>query len=390
MTMRLLMVSPALPTASGKGYQVRLYHQILGLAAKQHEVTLVAFAGGDQPAHELSAACRRITAVPWSLPAAAARAAVEAARLPLSVALYASGRMREAISEELRTTRPDIAHLVLVRMAPYLGGMAGPGTVLDLLDAAELNMRERARAAAPGARQLLQIEAGRLGAYEKRAVAASDLALVISRRDFEFLGSPPNARVLPNGVEPQAVMEGAKRDGSTIIFSGTMSYFPNADAAAWFARDVLPLVRRSVPGARFHIVGRDPGTRLKRLAELPGISLTGSVPEMSTEIAGAAVSVCPMRYGSGMQTKILEAMAVATPVVATSKALEGIPEDLHRYIHRADSPAGLAAELTRVLGEPEDARRLARQGLDAIARDHTWSGHVAELERLYEETLIPR
>jgi polysaccharide biosynthesis protein PslH len=115
--------------------------------------------------------------------------------------------------------------------------------------------------------------------------------------------------------------------------------------------------------------------------------VTGAVPVVAVELARAAVSVCPTRFGSGLQMKILEAMAVGTPVVATSKALEGIPEDLHAYLHRADSAAAFSGEVLRILKDPEPARELAKKGLEAIRRRHTWRHVVDELERLYEEAV---
>jgi glycosyltransferase involved in cell wall biosynthesis len=276
----------------------------------------------------------------------------------------------------------------MVRMAPYLRETAGVPAVLDLLDAAELNMRERARAAAPGVRQLLEVEARRLGAYERAAIEKADLSLLISQRDLAYLGSPSKARVLPNGIEPLTLeSDPPERTPGTMIFSGTMSYFPNADAATWFAREILPLIRTNVPAAVYRVVGRDPAPAVKRLASQAGITITGAVPDVGVELARAAVSVCPMRFGSGMQTKILEAMAVGTPVVATTKGMEGIPKELHRYLHRADSPATFAEEVTRILNQPGPALELARNGLAAIWREHTWRHSVDQLEALYGEAI---
>lgn len=273
-------------------------------------------------------------------------------------------------------------------MAPYLGAASHVPVVLDLLDASELNMRERARAASPGTRQLFQLEARPLGAYERKAIATASLSLLISRRDLEYLGDPPFARVLPNGIDPEPVRPSPPaRSDTSVVLTGTMSYFPNTDAAIWFATEILPLVRAGAPSAEFRVVGRDPIASVRRLGTLPAVTVTGAVPVVAVELARAAVSVCPTRFGSGLQTKILEAMAVGTPVVATSKALEGIPEDLHAYLHRADSAAAFSGEVVRILKDPEPARELAKKGLEAIRRRHTWRHVVDELERLYEEAV---
>ena len=381
------MAAPGPPSAGGKGYQVRLYNQILGLA-EHHEITLLTFTQTREVDREIIAACKKVIAVPWSVRTGALAALTHSPRLPLSVGLYRHRSMAAGVRSEVAGGSHELVQLVMVRMAPYLTETAGAPAVLDLLDAAELNMRERARAAAPGVRRLLEIEARRLGAYERAAIQRATLSLLISQRDRSYLGDPPTARVLPNGIEPQTLENNsAERDPGTMIFSGTMSYFPNADAARWFATEILPLVRAAVPSAVFRVVGREPVQTVKDLGSLPGITVTGAVPDVAEELARAAVSMCPMRFGSGMQTKILEAMAVGTPVVATSMGMEGIPEDLHRYIHRADSPPAFAGEVARILKHPGPALELARDGLAAIRREHTWRHSVDQLEAFYEEAI---
>jgi hypothetical protein len=381
-----LTASVGPPTAGGKGYQVRLYNQIIGLASR-HAITLVTFVrAGETIDAEIAAACGRVVTIPLSAAAAATSAVLRAARLPLSVGLYSSSRMHHAMTAELRRGC-DLVQLQLVRMAPYMRQAARTPVVLDLLDAAELNMRERARASNPVVRPALAIEARRLGTYEKRAIAAANLSLLISQRDFECVGSPANARILPNGIEPKAGGIHSPRQAATLIFSGTMSYFPNADAATWFAREIMPLVRRSLPDTQFRIVGREPPAAVRNLASLPGVTVTGAIADMATEISRAAVSVCPMRFGSGMQTKILEAMATETPVVATSKALEGLPVDLHRFAGQADTPETFAECVVRILQAPDRAQKAAADALKVIRRQHTWRHMVDQLELLYEEAI---
>ena len=377
--MRLLMVAPDFPSPAGKGYQVRLYHEILGLAPR-HEIALVAFGAEARITSELRDACRDVVGVPWSLRAGAVKALLAAPRLPLSVGLYRDRRMSAVLREH--AMHAELVHVQMVRMAPYLDALRGQPVVLDLLDASELSMRERARAASRGPRELLMVEARRLGAYEKRVIATAAMSLLISERDFDFLGRPDRARVLPNGVDPQP--HSGQRLPNTIVFSGTMSYFPNADAASWFAREILPEVRRAVPRAEFRIVGREPDARIRELAALPGVTVTGPVRDIAAEIASATVSVCPMRYGSGMQTKILEAMAVGTPVVATPTALEGIPADLQPFLRRAGGVSEFATQVADILQNPGPASAVAAAGLEEVARGHTWARHVAELEEIYE------
>jgi polysaccharide biosynthesis protein PslH len=249
-------------------------------------------------------------------------------------------------------------------------------------------MHERARASAPPVRQFLNAEADRLGVYERKAIAIADLSLLISRRDLAYLGDPARARVLPNGIDPpDPQLVAPEREARTLVFSGRMSYFPNSDAAIWFANEVFPLIRAVEPSCAFRIVGREPTAAVRRLGSRPGITVTGPVQLMEAELSRASISVCPMRFGSGMQTKILEAMATGTPVIGTTKALEGIPDDLSKLLPRADSPTDFASEVVRILRDPAPAMKRASEGLAAIRSRHLWRHSVAELERLHEETI---
>ena len=120
----------------------------------------------------------------------------------------------------------------------------------------------------------------------------------------------------------------AKATVPTVIFTGDMSYFPNQEAVIFFAREVLPLIRRSVEGARFLIVGRNPGKKVTGIAEIDGVEVTGFVPDVRTYLAKAHVAVAPFSIAAGIQNKILEAMAYGLPVVATSRTRQGLSPEV--------------------------------------------------------------
>jgi sugar transferase (PEP-CTERM/EpsH1 system associated) len=146
------------------------------------------------------------------------------------------------------------------------------------------------------------------------------------------------------------------------VFTGTMDYKPNVDAVTWFARDILPLIRRHEPAARFHVVGNAPSPEVWRLAEDPAISVTGRVPDVRPYVAHATAAVAPMLIARGIQNKVLEAMALARPVVVTAGALEGIIATPGRHVVLADSTEDFAAACIAL------ARDGDRDGIGAAAR----------------------
>jgi glycosyltransferase involved in cell wall biosynthesis len=146
-----------------------------------------------------------------------------------------------------------------------------------------------------------------------------------------------------------------------------MDYLPNIDAVVWFATAVLPIIRQNLPGARFFIVGSNPAEDVKRLAKLDGVTVTGRVPDVRPYICHATASVGPMRIARGIQNKVLEAMAMAKPVIVTSGALEGIDATPGREVILADDATAFADAAIRLTGT-DGATTAAGEALGQAAR----------------------
>lgn len=308
-----------------------------------------------------------------------------ASRLPLQVALYEDERMRQAIRETRRRERHDVAHVQLVRMAPYLDELCPLPRVVDLVDALSLNMERRARHDRGWWGWVARVEAGRLGRYERAVCDAVDRALVGSPSDAEALGWPPRLAVVTSGVDLEAFTDTrAGRDPHTVIFSGNMGYFPNVQAALWLGRSILPVVARSIPGVRLRIVGARPHRRLRALARHdPRITVVGQVETIASHLARAAVAVAPMQAGSGQQLKVVEAMASGTPVVATTLAVSGIEARHGEHLLVADDADTFATQVVRLLQDSTLAGALAIKARGLVESRYSWERSVADLEDVY-------
>jgi glycosyltransferase involved in cell wall biosynthesis len=210
-------------------------------------------------------------------------------------------------------------------------------------------------------RPLFSFQARRIRALERSLAREVDLVLTCSDRDaaaFRALGAK-RVRVVPNGVPPMAPMAGAER--KDVLFVGSMDWQPNTDAAIALARDIWPLVRGRLPGARLVLVGRNPPEAVRALAA-DDIIVAGGVPSVQPYLESARVTAIPLRAGSGTRIKILEAWAAGVPVVASRIAAEGLPYGEGRDLLLAESPAEFAQKLERVFAEPRLARRLAESG----------------------------
>jgi glycosyltransferase involved in cell wall biosynthesis len=192
-------------------------------------------------------------------------------------------------------------------------------------------------------------------------------------------------QVIPNGVDlgafPFQGPEGRQRQ--VLIFSGNMAYPPNEEAARWFVRHVWPLLLSRWPCLRLQIAGASPGARVRALGEQQGVTVLGRVPSMAEHLGAATISVCPLQSGSGIQNKMLEAMAVGTPVVSTTVGNQGTQATHERELLVADAPEDFAGAVDRLLRDADLRARLATYGRAFVESRFQWRAHAQALEALY-------
>jgi len=194
--------------------------------------------------------------------------------------------------------------------------------------------------------------------------------------------------VLPNGVDldyfkPLAL----PRDPATLVFTGKMSYHANVAAALDLATQVMPLVWQQRPDARLTIVGKDPTPELLTLTAEPRIAVTGTVPDMRPYLAQATVAISPMRYGVGIQNKVLEAMAMATPVISTPQAVSALQVQAGQEALVADTPEAMAQAVVMLLTDDTLCQRVGQAGRLYVETHHDWKLAAARLETIYREVI---
>ena len=196
---------------------------------------------------------------------------------------------------------------------------------------------------------------------------------------------------MPNGVDlahfaPQDV----PRQSDRIIFTGKMSYHANIAAALYLGREIMPCVWQERPDVRLQIVGKDPVPAVRALAEDPRIMVTGYVPDMRPFLATAAVAATPIRYGVGIQNKVLEAMAMGTPVVTTSQASTALLAHEGEHFLIAESAQDFACQVIRLLRDRDLAARIAAAGRRYVEAHHDWDHLAARLEEVYRQAAEDR
>ena len=390
--MRALVLVTRLPVPPWRGDQVRTFHHLRHLAAR-HDVTCCALVSREPPLalrRQVETMGVRLVVVRLGLAGAGpalARALVGDSR-PLQVLLYDRMRARREVAGIVADGRFDVVHAQLVRTAPYLPPAGGPPVVLDLIDALSANLARRAATERGPLSPVAALEARRLANCERALIARSARALVVSAVERDALGGDERIVVVPNGVDAEAfTFHDGPRPPATLLFFGNLGYFPNVDAAGWLAHEIYPRVRAAVPMAELRLAGARPARAIRTLARLPGVSLSADVPDMAPEIAAATVAVVPMRAGSGLQNKVLEAMAVGTPVVATSGVAAALEVRAGEHLLVADDAETIAAAIVGLLRDPARARAMAAAAHAVVERRYRWSASARAVEVAWEEAV---
>ena len=358
--MRILFLSLRCPYPPHRGDRIRSYNFIKQLA-KQHTITLVYFAESEtdiESAKHLEPFCERVEWVRFHRSFAYLNTGVHClSRHPLQLHYWYAPQMQRKINQLLAQERFELIHAQLFRMGQYVTEVQGPAKVLDLCDSLALNLNRRAalerntwlakiKLDCTPKRFLVKLEEKRVQRYEVDIMKAFDCGTVVARFDRDYLleqDDSLNLSIVPMGVDLGYFQaEPVEDPAPVLLFTGTMNYFPNADAATYFCDEIFPRIRERHPRVCFYVVGNQPSEPVKRLDAQEGIVVTGYVPDVRPYFEKASVFVAPLRAGSGIQTKNLEAMAMGVPVVTTSVGAMGLEADIGKELLVADTPEDFA------------------------------------------------
>lgn len=377
---QLLYLTHRMPFPPDKGDKITTFNFLRHLAAR-HEVHLGAFVDSDEDwAHveKLKGYCASVKLVgikPAQRKLLSARALLMGASI--SEVYHRSAELQAWIDSTVAQHRIAHALAYCSAMAPYLTRprFAGLRRVTHYADVDSEKWKTYAQTKSGPMALVYGREARTLLAMERRCSALYDITSFVSEADAALYRTlaPESAhkvRVVPNGVDtdyfsPDVPLDTPySPDRPAIVFTGAMDYWPNGDAVAWFAQEVLPHVRQQQPNAEFWIVGSNPSADVKKLAELPGVHVTGRVPDVRPYLRRAGAVVAPLRVARGTQNKVLEAYAMARNVVMTSAAANGLQPVPFIAACTHDEPAAMGTAVARALQAPprfDEARQYVMQ-----------------------------
>ncbi len=430
--MRILFLTQIIPYPPDSGPKVKTWHVLRYLAERGHNVILASFMRAEEEEYipVLKKYCTEVYTIPirrsrfkdagyWLLSHLTGR--------PFLIERDDIQAMRHCVQEILASLPIDVVHADQLTMTQFAlagnssphkkirtihpqNGKTKPKLVFDAHNAVWSIVERMAQNVPWFLKPILQIEARRVKRYEGMIVDTFDYILAVTDVDSRYLlearadykegiqptvgvrdtlHNPDSILVVPIAVDTELLQPIHRKPGSKNVFTlGTLHYPPNADGIRWFVREVFPLVKKQLPDLTLTITGRNPPADFSQFPEESGgaIKITGYVPELQPLLEESAIMVVPVRAGSGMRVRILEAFAQAMPVVTTTVGLEGIEAQPGRDVLVGDTPQDFAASVIRLLEDEALQKQLADNGRRLAENYYDWRVILNRMEKIYDTT----
>lgn len=383
--MRILFLAHRVPYPPDKGDRIRSYN-IIKLLAKTHAVFLIG--ATHDPVHPdsysvLRRYCKAVDIFkidPWLSRLRAAFGLFS--NVPLTLPLFYSGKLAQAVKTRLAQNAIDLVYIYSSPMAQYALTNDKIPKLMDFIDVDSQKWFEYAEKSRQPLKSLYYREGMTLRSFERKVAVLCKEAIFAAEREarlFRDIAPTVSCRLIPNGVHLNADVS-TPCHGNRLVFAGAMDYLPNVDAMLYFTHQIFPLVQESVPDVELFIVGGNPSNQIRELKRFKNIVVTGYVEAIEPYMRGASVSVAPLRIARGTQQKILEAMALGVPVIATSVALGGIEAQPGKDALVADNPRLFAQKIVSVLKDPILHSSLRENALALVRNKYSWEHSRRSLE----------
>jgi hypothetical protein len=392
---KVLYVCHRFPFPPKRGGKIRPFNMIRHLTASGHEVTVASLARSADEAAEgrgIAQYCKTYEIAEVRPPVQAARMA---ARLPTStpssMGYFYSSALDRRVRSLLAKERFELIFVHCSSAAQYVAHVRGVPKILDFGDMDSQKWLEYARYKPFPLSAGYRLEGIKLEREEKRLALLFDLCTATTRAEWETLrgyGLDVPTDWFPNGVDSDYFSPGEEPDDPDLLsFVGRMDYYPNQECMFDFCAKVLPRVQQQRPQTRLVIVGADPSPAVKKLGELPGVTVTGSVPDVRPYVRRSAAMVAPLNIARGTQNKILEAMAMGIPVVTSPAAAGGVDAVPQEHLLVARTYEEQGAAILRILEDPAERRRLGAAGRSRMLTHHAWPSSMQRLDAIIERGL---
>ena len=306
--------------------------------------------------------------------------------IPSSMGYFYSRALKLAIRREIETQHYDLIFVHCSSVAQYVEDIYHLPKILDFGDMDSQKWLIYTKVKSIPVNIGYWLEGKKLLKEEKRLATKFDLCTCTTREEFETLNNYATGAAtdwFPNGVDHSYfVPSGEDYDPNLISFVGRMDYFPNQACMFDFCRNVLPLLRQRKPAIRLTIVGANPSVKVKALGKLPGVTVTGAVPDVRPYVRSSAAMVAPLTIARGTQNKLLETMAMGVPVVTSGLAARGVDAVPGKELFTANTPEEYCDSILALLDNRDERQRLGIAGRNCVTERHDWSKSMERLDNI--------
>ncbi|MCP4535642.1 MAG: TIGR03087 family PEP-CTERM/XrtA system glycosyltransferase [Chloroflexi bacterium] len=389
--MRILFLTSRLPYPPNRGDRSRVFNFIKHLSCA-HELSLASFIAHESEQDHVASLqpfCHDVRIVMTSPLRSVVGGLCNLWRPdPLQSLYYRSGAMHRLVDQLLAENQFDTIYVHLFRMAPYVLHRPDLYRIVDLTDVISQELARSMPYRGLVSRLAYGMEMLRIQRYERHVAENFEETWLVSEAGKRVLSktcSAKNIQVVPIGVnENRLYPTGQPYESNSLIFVGHLRVFHNVDAVIHLVQDVLPLIRQQIPDCTLKIVGADPDPRVRRLANDPAVTVTGFVPDLNNYLNRAAVFAAPLRFAAGVQTKVLEAMATARPVVTTSVVNAGLGAKAGHELLVADDAETTAKQIVALLQDAQLGTRIGQAGLHFVHQKYNWNCVVQRMNAIEE------
>lgn len=375
--MKILVVLPRFPYPLEKGDKLRAFNQIRSLAALGNEVSLFCVSHTcvtEEQKAQLAPYCKEIEVVKLHKPVCCFWSARNFfVNKSIQIGYWDSKRSRKAYKAFEARVEPDVIYSQMVRTMPLVSRSPIP-KVMDFQDALSMNMERRMTMHRPGFKHFAyHFEFKMLRSTEYNSFSIFDALTIISEPDSEAIPHRKNGEIniVPNGVDFDYFKPLEREKKYDIVFCGNMQYQPNVDASKFLVNEVMPYVWKVIPDAKLLLAGATPVREVKKLAS-DNVIVSGTVDDIRECYASAKTFVAPMRIGSGLQNKLLEAMAMQIPCVTSSIANHALGAEAGKEVLVADKPEDIADHIIDLLQQDQVRNEMAKNGYEFVKKNYCW------------------
>lgn len=390
--MNILYLCHRFPFPPKRGGKIRPFNMIRHFSERGHRVTVCSLARSADEAREgagIAPHCAHVEMARVHTPQQVLRMIARLPTLvPSSMGYFYAPSLKQATDRLLASERFDLIFVHCSSVAQYVAHVKGIPKILDFGDMDSQKWLEYAQYKPFPLSWGYWLEGTKLTRAEKQLAAQFDLCTVTTRAELETLASFGTAKAcdwFPNGVDAEYFQpDGHAYDADVLSFIGRMDYYPNQECMLRFCAETWPCIRAQRPQARLLIVGAEPAPAIRQLAALPGVEVTGSVPDVRPYVRQSAAMIAPLSIARGTQNKILEAMALGVPVITSKVAVKGVDAEPAQHLLVGETSAEYAQAALRLMNDPAERARLAEAGRARMLSHHNWESSLERLENLVE------